>query len=55
MLKHFVFDKTAYIGIPDAPEQLSISEGVFAPYTTHTCIFKTYHQSKLYARFNIDL
>jgi hypothetical protein len=27
MLKHFVFNKTAYIGISDAPEHLSVSEG----------------------------
>jgi len=35
MLKHFGFNKTAYIGIPDAPEHLSVLEGAFAPYTTH--------------------
>ena len=52
MLEHFVFNKTADIGIPNAPERLSISGGVFARYTTHICILKTCNQSKLYARLN---
>jgi hypothetical protein len=55
MLKHFVFNKTAYIGISDEPEPLSVSEGVFTRNTVHTCMFKTYYQSKRYARFNNDL